>query len=258
LADPEVCKKMQKVNWLTILDQIPPTWLSMTAKGVRLEQRVDLNSPVPGIAGLEPHCPELDNPSPLITMEHLPAYGYRQFFRFYKPEMGLSDAFQTLGNEKERLEHVAARLTLAMRISKLHDKEAGGVHWTLSTAATLYWRVRVDAVNALKCMRHALSNAPKNMTDVSFVSMANVYGQAGFLHSALISAGAALDVSHNLIVIHFTLANIYASMKSYAKALDFYYSTLALQTNFEPAKERIRAIFCYDLMPKSYTPQYRL
>nr|CDJ95016.1 Tetratricopeptide TPR-1 domain containing protein [Haemonchus contortus] len=77
------------------------------------------------------------------------------------------------------------------------------------------------------------------------VSLANICHQAGLLHSALIAAGTALSASPNLVAIHFTIANIYASMGDYQRALEFYYSTLSLQMNFEPAKERIRAIYCH-------------
>lgn len=42
--------------------------------------------------------------------------------------------------------------------------------------------------------------------------MANIYHQAGLLHSALISGGAALTISPKLVAVHVTLADIYASM----------------------------------------------
>lgn len=44
------------------------------------------------------------------------------------------------------------------------------------------------------------------------VSLANVYQQSGMLHSALVVAGAALQVSPKFVVVHFTLANILAAM----------------------------------------------
>jgi hypothetical protein len=78
-------------NLAAMLEQVPSTWLSVTAKGVRLEQRVDLSSPVPGIAGLEPHCPDVPASSSLLTMDHLPAYHLRKHFHFYKPESGLRE-----------------------------------------------------------------------------------------------------------------------------------------------------------------------
>lgn len=49
-------------------------------------------------------------------------------------------------------------------MSFLSGRQDGGVHWTLSTASTLYWRVKGDAVNAIKCLRHSLNNAPSDMT----------------------------------------------------------------------------------------------
>uniref|UniRef100_A0A914ZLD2 Tetratricopeptide repeat protein 17 n=2 Tax=Parascaris univalens TaxID=6257 RepID=A0A914ZLD2_PARUN len=247
-SDPNFCNNM-KMTISMLHEQTTSTWVSVTAKGVGLEQYMDLSNPAPAIAGFEPNCPDLDEPSPLRTFDHLPAYHLREQFIFYKPEKALTDAFQSLGNERERIEHVAGRLMIAMKVSKLtpnlSKNQDGGVHWTLSTASTLFWRVKGDAVNALKCLRHSLNNAPPDMKDVALVSMANIYHQAGLLHSALIAGGAALGISPKLVAIHFTLANIYASMADYEHALQFYYSTLSLQSTFEPAKERIRAIYCH-------------
>ncbi|VDD88470.1 unnamed protein product [Enterobius vermicularis] len=259
-----------KTTLSMLREQATSTWVSVTAKGVNMEEFMDLSAPVPALAGFEPVCPELDMPSPLKTFDHLPAYHLRDQFIFYKPEIGLEKAFKTLGNEKERIEHVAGRLMLAMKVSKLNSntrsRQDGGVHWTLSTASTLYWRVKGDAVNAIKCLRHSLNNAPSDMTDVALVSMANIYHQAGLLHSALISGGAALTISPKLVAVHVTLADIYASMVTllsylqtssfkarlqtveagdYQHALQFYYSTLSLQKNFGPAKDRIRTIYCH-------------
>lgn len=44
--------------------------------------------------------------------------------------------------------------------------------------------------------------------------------------------------------IHFTLANLYSTIGNLPHALHFYHSTLALQSNFEPAKVRIASIHC--------------
>ncbi|TKR60827.1 hypothetical protein L596_028014 [Steinernema carpocapsae] len=240
------------------LDQPPSTWVSVTAKGVDYEDHIDFTTPVAGHGQYEPVCPDLDAPSPLESFDHLPPYHVRERLnKFYKPEKALTDALKSMAHEMERIEHVAARLHIAMRVSRLqplNENQAGGVHWTLSIASTLYWRVRGDAVNAIKCFRHSMNNAPPNMRDVALVSMANIYQNTGFLHSALISASAAFRISPDIQVIHATLANIYAALADYERALKFYYSTLAIQPNFKPAKERIRAIYCqtgmtYNLFP---------
>ncbi|EJD75230.1 TPR Domain containing protein [Loa loa] len=232
-----------KMSLAIVREQSTSTWLSATAKGVNLDEFIDFETTVDLDEDFEPICPELLSPSPLLTLDHLPAYHLRHQFIHYKPEKGLTDAFLKLGKEKERVEVVAKRLKDAMALSVALNK--GGVHWSLSTASALYWRVKGDAVNALKCLRQSLNSAPPDMRDVALVSMANIYQQAGLLHSALIAGGFALKISPKLVAIHFTLANIYASLEKYQHALMFYYSTLSMQPKFEPAKERIRTIYCF-------------
>ncbi|CAG9532258.1 unnamed protein product [Cercopithifilaria johnstoni] len=232
-----------KMSLAILREQSTSTWLSVTAKGVNLGEFIDFQTPVNLNEDFEPVCPELLSPSPLLTLDHLPAYHLRHQFIHYKPEKGLTDAFLKFGKGKERIEMVAKRLKDAMSLSFAQNED--GVHWSLSTASALYWRVKGDAVNALKCLRQSLNSAPPDMRDIALVSMANIYQQAGLLHSALIAGGLALKISPKLVAIHFTLANIYASLEKYQHALMFYYSTLSMQSNFEPAKERIRTIYCF-------------
>uniref|UniRef100_A0A915PUH9 BTB domain-containing protein n=1 Tax=Setaria digitata TaxID=48799 RepID=A0A915PUH9_9BILA len=171
-----------KMSLAILREQSTSTWLSVTAKGIDLKEFIDFSAPIDLIEDFEPVCPELLSPSPLLLLDHLPAYHLRHQFIHYKPEKGLTDVY---GND---------------------------VHWSLSIASALYWRVKGDAVNALKCLRHSLNSAPPDMRDVALVSMANIYQQAGLLHSALIAGGSALKISPKLVAIHFTLANIYASL----------------------------------------------
>ncbi|MCP9262764.1 Tetratricopeptide repeat protein 17 [Dirofilaria immitis] len=236
-----------KMSLAILREQSTSTWLSVTAKGIDLGEFIDFQAPVDLSEDFEPICPELPSPSPLLTLDHLPAYHLRYQFIHYKPEKGLTDAFLKLGKEKERVEIVAKRLKDAMALSLAQNKD--DIHWSLSTASALYWRVKGDAVNALKCLRQSLNSAPSDMRDIALVSMANIYQQAGLLHSALIAGGFALKISPKLVAIHFTLANIYASLGKYQHALMFYYSTLSMQSNFEPAKERIRTIYCFGENP---------
>lgn len=244
-AECEALKKHVK------LEQATSTWLSVTAKGVRLDQFIDFSGPTP-TEKLQPICPDV-TPATAWTMDHLHKFAYlkldgAELTAVYKPEKGLKDAFQNLGNKKDTLQGMATRLARAMERSKtdpeLHLNNEAGVHWSLTTVAALYWRVEGNLTMAIQCLRHALNNAPYHMRDLALVSMANVYHQAGQLHSGLITAGAALHLSPRFVVIHFTLANIYSAMGDLDHAMRFYYSTLALQNNFDPARERIRAIYC--------------
>ncbi|VDN07175.1 unnamed protein product [Thelazia callipaeda] len=232
-----------KMSLTMLREQSTSTWLSVTAKGVNLEKFIDFQAPVNLKGDFEPICSDTISSSPVLTLDHLPAYHLRHQFIHYKPEKALTDAFLKLGKEKKRVEVVAKRLKDAMVLSLAYNKDK--VHWSLSTASALYWRVKGDAVNAIKCLRQSLNSAPPEMRDVALISMANIYQQAGLLHSALIVGGSALTISPKLVAIHFTLANIYASLGKYQHALMLYYSTLSMQSNFEPAKERIRAIYCF-------------
>ncbi|KIH56324.1 tetratricopeptide repeat protein [Ancylostoma duodenale] len=200
-----LCSGVKKLSIL--LENQVSTWVSVTAKGEDIAKYVDLRGPVPGVAGLQP-------------------------------------ALKSLGNERDSIEHVAARLHTAL-VANGMGKNGQTVSWLLCVLSSLYWRVVGDAQKAVGCLQCALQTAPQHTRDVALVSLANICHQAGLLHSALIAAGTALSASPNLVAIHFTIANIYASMGDYQRALEFYYSTLSLQMNFEPAKERIRAIYCH-------------
>ncbi|KAI1720493.1 tetratricopeptide repeat domain-containing protein [Ditylenchus destructor] len=231
-------------------DQLASTYVSASAKGIRIEDYIakSRSTKQKNTEILEPICPDTAPSDATRGLSHeldqLPAYKYHQKLKFYRPERGLiMAALQILGgDEKERIEDVAEVLAEAIRTKKQNKEE---VHWSLTTAAALYWRVRGDAVNAIECLRHALHNSPPDMRDVPLISLANIYYQAGFLNSALIVGGKALETSPDSVVaIHFTLATVYDSMGNFRYALKFYYSTLALQSNFQVAKDRIKAIHC--------------
>ncbi|CAI2353072.1 unnamed protein product [Caenorhabditis sp. 36 PRJEB53466] len=236
------CNGVSKLD--VMFDNAPSTWVSLTAKGEDIEKYVDLRGPMPAMASLQPVCPSMEKykNSPILGLDHIPAFALSDQFLFYQPEKALSEALKSLGNERDTIEHVAARLHAAMLHSNAKD---GHVSWVLCVLSSLYWRVTGNAENAMSCLRCALHTAPPQMRDVGLVSLANICHQAGLLNSALIAAGAALSSSPRLVAIHFTLGNIYASSGDYQRALNFYYSTLSLQSNFQPAKDRIRSIYCH-------------
>lgn len=74
-----------------VREQRTSTWLSVTAKGINLEKFIDFQAPVDLNEDFQPICPELLSPSPILTLDHLPAYHLRHQFIHYKPEKGLTD-----------------------------------------------------------------------------------------------------------------------------------------------------------------------
>ena len=126
--------------------------------------------------------------------------------------------------------------------------EQNATSWVVSTAAALYWRVMGHAHEAVNCLRSALYHAPDRMKDIPLLSLANILHRqesihayflfvifsfsifsalvlgiswlriatypvlrAGMLNDALVVANMALEISPKFVVLHFTMANIYAS-----------------------------------------------
>lgn len=106
--------------------------------------------------------------------------------------------------------------------------------------------------------------------DVPLISLANIFQNARLWEDALTVARMAVEIAPHFVVNHFTLANIYIAMvttrtfrsavcpaavltsalvpfqqEEFEKAMHWYESTLKLQPEFAPAKDRLRTIQCY-------------
>ncbi|CAG6016192.1 unnamed protein product, partial [Menidia menidia] len=117
--------------------------------------------------------------------------------------------------------------------------------WVLSSMAALYWRVKGQGKRAIDCLRQALNYAPHHMKDVPLISLANIFQNARLWEDALTVARMAVEIAPHFVVNHFTLANVYIAMEEFEKAMRWYESTLKLQPEFAPAKDRLRTIQCY-------------
>lgn len=111
--------------------------------------------------------------------------------------------------------------------------------------AALYWRVKGQGKRAIDCLRQALNYAPHHMKDVPLISLANIFQNARLWEDALTVARMAVEIAPHFVVNHFTLANVYITMEEFEKAMRWYESTLKLQPEFAPAKDRLRTIQCY-------------
>ena len=98
---------------------------------------------------------------------------------------------------------------MATKIS--HAITENSTSWELSSVAALYWRVKGNSEQAVICLRHSLYYAPHHMKDIPLVSLANILHRAGLYNDAIIVTNQALEISPSLVVIHFTMANIYVS-----------------------------------------------
>lgn len=112
------------------------------------------------------------------------------------------------------------------------------------------------------------------LQDVPLISLANIFQNARLWEDALTVARMAVEIAPHFVVNHFTLANVYIAMvrsctcpslkeklhfffifltlllcsvlqEEFEKAMHWYESTLKLQPEFGPAKDRLRTIQCY-------------
>lgn len=191
------CTDSKTVNWAAFTS----TWLSVSAKNIDIREFLgDYLEPLPEGVSLKPYCEE--TPTSLLSMDHLVGVRMRDHLHI-AAESGLRDAFQSLAGEKMPVDVMASRIT-----RQLHTNSTS---WVMSTAAALYWRVKGQTTQAVNCLRHALYHAPRPMKDIPLISLANILHRAGLYNDALIATNMALEISPKFVVIHFTMANIYAS-----------------------------------------------
>uniref|UniRef100_A0A8C6XIM8 Tetratricopeptide repeat domain 17 n=1 Tax=Naja naja TaxID=35670 RepID=A0A8C6XIM8_NAJNA len=190
---------------------------------------------------MEPLC-NANLPASMHTLDHLHGVANRASLH-YMGESQLKEVLQNLGKDRyppQSLEQVGTR------IAKVLEKNQ--TSWILSSMAALYWRVKGQGKKAIDCLRQALHHTPYYMKDVPLISLANIFHNAKLWNDAIIVATMAVEIAPHFVVNHFTLANVYVAMEEFEKAMRWYESTLKLQPEFAPAKNRIRAIQCHLLM----------
>ncbi|XP_053305151.1 tetratricopeptide repeat protein 17 [Spea bombifrons] len=235
---PDECLKLRRVE----LSTVASTWLAVSAKNIDITEHVDFATPLQE-PGVEPLC-NANFPASMHTMDHLHGIANRAAIH-YTGESQLKEVLQNLGKDKyppQSLEQVGTRIMKVL--------EKNQTSWVLSSMAALYWRVKGQGKKAIDCLRHALHYAPHHMKDVPLISLANIFHNAKLWNDAIIVATMAVEIAPHFVVNHFTLANVYVAMEEYEKAMRWYESTLKLQPEFAPAKDRIRAIQCHLLLKK--------
>lgn len=235
---PEECLKLRRVELTTVAS----TWLAVSAKNIDITEHVDFATHLQE-PGAEPMC-NANLAASMHTLDHLYGIANRAAIH-YTGESQLKEVLQNLGKDKyppQSLEQVGTRIMKVL--------EKNQTSWVLSSMAALYWRVKGQGKKAIDCLRQALHYAPYHMKDVPLISLANIFHNAKLWNDAIIVASMAVEIAPHFVVNHFTLANVYVAMEEFEKAMRWYESTLKLQPEFAPAKDRIRAIQCHLLLKK--------
>ncbi|KAM4630032.1 tetratricopeptide repeat protein 17 [Polymixia lowei] len=230
---PEECQRTRRVDLTTVAS----TWLAVSAKNIDITEHIDFATPLQEPAA-EPLC-NANLAASMHTLDHLGGVANRAAIH-YTGESQLREVLQNLGKDKfspQSFEQVGTR------IAKVLEKNQ--TSWVLSSMAALYWRVKGQGKRAIDCLRQALNYAPHHMKDVPLISLANIFQNARLWEDALTVARMAVEIAPHFVVNHFTLANVYIAMEEFEKAMRWYESTLKLQPEFAPAKDRLRTIQCY-------------
>uniref|UniRef100_A0A8L0DVC0 Tetratricopeptide repeat domain 17 n=1 Tax=Oncorhynchus mykiss TaxID=8022 RepID=A0A8L0DVC0_ONCMY len=235
---PEECQRTRRVDLTTVAS----TWLAVSAKNIDITEHIDFTTPLQEPA-VEPLC-NANLAASMHTLDHLAGVANRAAIH-YTGESQLREVLQNLGKDKfspQSFEQVGTR------IAKVLEKNQ--TSWVLSSMSALYWRVKGQGKRAIDCLRQALHYAPHHMKDVPLISLANIFQNARLWEDALTVARMAVEIAPHFVVNHFTLANVYIAMEEFEKAMRWYESTLELQPEFAPAKDRLRTIQCYLLTKK--------
>ncbi|XP_073900741.1 tetratricopeptide repeat protein 17 isoform X4 [Castor canadensis] len=235
---PDECLKLRWVE----LTAIVSTWLAVSSKNIDITEHIDFATPIQQPA-TEPLC-NGNLPTSMHTLDHLHGVSNRASLH-YMGESQLTEVLQNLGKDQypqQSLEQIGTR------IAKVLEKNQ--TSWVLSSMAALYWRVKGQGKKAIDCLRQALHYAPHQMKDVPLISLANILHNAKLWSDAVIVATMAVEIAPHFAVNHFTLGNVYVAMEEFEKALVWYESTLKLQPEFVPAKNRIQTIQCHLMLKK--------
>ncbi|XP_072474543.1 tetratricopeptide repeat protein 17 isoform X4 [Notamacropus eugenii] len=235
---PDECVKLRRVELTTVAS----TWLAVSAKNIDITEHIDFATQLQEPA-TEPLC-NSNLPASMHTLDHLHGVANRASLH-YTGESQLKEVLQNLGKDKYPQQSFEQ---IGTRIAKVLEKNQ--TSWVLSSMAALYWRVKGQGKKAIDCLRQALHYAPHHMKDVPLISLANILHNARLWQDAIVVATMAVEIAPHFVVNHFTLANVYVAMEEFEKAMMWYESTLKLQPEFAPAKNRIRTIQCHLLMKK--------
>uniref|UniRef100_A0A8C0QWF9 Tetratricopeptide repeat domain 17 n=1 Tax=Canis lupus dingo TaxID=286419 RepID=A0A8C0QWF9_CANLU len=230
---PDECLKLRWVE----LTAIVSTWLAVSSKNIDITEHIDFATPIQQPA-MEPLC-NGNLPTSMHTLDHLHGVSNRASLH-YTGESQLTEVSAQLYSA-----HLYPGLTACAFVPSQNQTS-----WVLSSMAALYWRVKGQGKKAIDCLRQALHYAPHQMKDVPLISLANILHNARLWNDAVIVATMAVEIAPHFAVNHFTLGNVYVAMEEFEKALVWYESTLKLQPEFVPAKNRIQTIQCHLMLKK--------
>ncbi|KAI4830004.1 hypothetical protein KUCAC02_001658 [Chaenocephalus aceratus] len=230
---PEECQRTRRVDLTTVAS----TWLAVSAKNIDITEHIDFATPLQEPAA-EPLC-NANLAASMHTLDHLVGVANRAAIH-YNRRASCGRSCRTsakISSPLSPLSRWGHALLKSWRRTRHHGCYPA---WLRCTGGS-----KVKAREPSTACDRPSTTPPHHMKDVPLISLANIFQNARLWDDALTVARMAVEIAPHFVVNHFTLANVYIAMEEFEKAMRWYESTLKLQPEFAPAKDRLRTIQCY-------------
>lgn len=230
------------------------TWISPQTKNIYLnstffkqlkKENVNFNEPICSYPNVE----EEKNSTRNIQMIDYIMKKVKKNLSLYKPETILKPILLNLLSEKIPStinREIDDRNLIGSFLAAGLSSPTYNSSWLYLHTVSLYWRLMGNASEALNCLFQSHILSPSNIQDYTYLSMALIlYNSQRNMNEAIYMLYQSLSIdSTSLLLTHFTLGNAMARKGHLELAEKWYQSTLKIKGDFEPAKQRLRAIRC--------------
>lgn len=134
--------------------------------------------------------------------------------------------------------------------------ERNSTSWLHHNLASIYWRIRGDAPNAVECARKAVHFAPRHYRDLALFNLGAIFHQAHFPAEAAIILHAAVDHAPLMAQSHFLLGNVYAVLGDCNRSVACYDNALKLQPSMEQVTRTKHSVLCHRKLEKGLYDLY--
>lgn len=243
------CRNRSNITYTPYLS----TWISPQTKNIALNYTFFKHLKKDNSISNEPICsyPNIDEKN---STANIPMIDYilkkvRDNLDLYKPETILKPILFNLLFEKNPHtinRDIDDRHLLGSFLATGLSSSFYNSSWLYFHTLSLYWRLMGNASEALNCLFQSHLQSPSNVQDYTYLSMALIlYNSQRNLNEAIYFLYQSLSIdSTSLLLTHFTLGNALARKGHLDLADKSYQSTLKIKSDFEPAKQRLRAIRC--------------
>ncbi|XP_014214648.1 tetratricopeptide repeat protein 17 [Copidosoma floridanum] len=125
-----------------------------------------------------------------------------------------------------------------------HGLIRNATSWLHLHLASVYWRIKGNAHDALECSRRAIVKAPRRYRDIPLQTTGGIFHAANYSKEAAVVLHNAIEYAPTEPLHHLTLANIYAHLGEYNKSVEYYDNAIKYNPDLDVAKKAKHTILC--------------